>query len=68
MPGSGTRLSNDWHDLLLQGFTVAQVVRDYGDFCQSITDLAMEMDAPISTDGFRTLNRSGAGATLEDAG
>ena len=45
------------HDLLLQGFTVAQVVRDYGDVCQSITDLAMKMDAPISTDDFRTLNR-----------
>jgi signal transduction histidine kinase len=45
------------HDLLRQGFTIAQVVRDYGDVCQSITDLAMEMDAPISTDDFRTLNR-----------
>ena len=45
------------HDLLLQGFTVAQVVRDYGDVCQSITGLAMDMDAPISTDDFRTLNR-----------
>lgn len=45
------------HDLLLQGFTVAQVVRDYGDVCQSITDLAMEMDAPVSTEDFRTLNR-----------
>jgi hypothetical protein len=44
-------------DLLLQGFTIAQVVRDYGDVCQSITDLAMELDAPISTDDFRTLNR-----------
>ncbi len=36
---------------------MAQVVRDYGDVCQSITDLAMEMDAPVSTDDFRTLNR-----------
>ena len=45
------------HDLLLRGFTVAQVVRDYGDVCQSITDLALEMDAPIGTDDFRTLNR-----------
>ena len=45
------------HDLLLQGFTVAQVVRDYGDVCQSMTELALEMDAPISTDDFRTLNR-----------
>jgi signal transduction histidine kinase len=45
------------HDLLLQGFTVSQVVHDYGDVCQSITDLAVETDAPISTDDFRTLNR-----------
>lgn len=45
------------HELLLRGFTVSQVVHDYGDVCQSVTDLAMEMDAPISTDDFRTLNR-----------
>src|SRR4029434_4314239 len=45
------------HDLLLQGFTVSQVAHDYGDVCQSITDLALEMNAPISTDDFRTLNR-----------
>jgi signal transduction histidine kinase len=45
------------HDLLLQGFTVSQVVHDYGDICQSITDLAMEVDAPISTQDFRTLNQ-----------
>jgi hypothetical protein len=45
------------HDLLLQGFTVGQVVHDYGDVCQSVTDLAMETSAPISTDDFRTLNR-----------
>jgi len=44
-------------DLLLQGFTVSQVVHDYGDVCQSITDLAVELNAPISTDDFRTLNR-----------
>ena len=40
------------HDLLLQGFTVSQVVHDYGDVCQAITDLAVEMSAPISTDDF----------------
>jgi signal transduction histidine kinase len=45
------------HDLLRQGCTVSRVVHDYGDVCQSITDLAMEMNAPISTDDFRTLNR-----------
>jgi signal transduction histidine kinase len=32
-------------------------VHDYGDVCQSITDLAVEMDAPVSADDFRTLNR-----------
>jgi signal transduction histidine kinase len=45
------------HDLLLQGFTVSQVVHDYGDICQSVTELALEINAPISTDDFRTLNR-----------
>jgi hypothetical protein len=45
------------HDLLLKGFTVSQVVHDYGDVCQTITELAMETNAPIATDDFRTLNR-----------
>jgi signal transduction histidine kinase len=44
-------------DQLAKGFTVSQVVHDYGDVCQSITDLALETNAPISTDEFRTLNR-----------
>lgn len=45
-----------------QGFTVSQVVHDYGDVCQSITELAIEMHAPISIDEFHTLN-----ACLDDA-
>ena len=45
------------HDLLLRGFTVSQVVHDYGDVCQAITELAVERDAPIAADDFRTLNR-----------
>jgi len=45
------------HDLLVQGFTVSQVVHDYGDICQSITELAVELGATISVDEFRTLNR-----------
>jgi len=43
--------------LLQLGFTVDQVVHDYGDLCQSITDLAVESDAPFTVDEFRTLNR-----------
>jgi signal transduction histidine kinase len=50
------------HDLRQQGFTVSQVVHDYGDVSQSITELAMEMSAPISADDFRLLN-----ACLDDA-
>lgn len=43
--------------LLTLGFSVDQVVHDYGDLCQSITDLAFERDVPFSVDEFRTLNR-----------
>jgi signal transduction histidine kinase len=45
------------HDLLLKGFTVSQVVHDYGDLCQTVTDLALETNAPINTEDFHTLNR-----------
>ena len=44
-------------ELLRLGYTVDQVVHDYGDICQSVTDLAVEQKAVISTDEFRTLNR-----------
>ena len=40
-------------ELLVQGFTVSQVVHDYGDVCQAITELAVEMNASISADDFR---------------
>ena len=43
--------------LLSLGYTVDQLVHDYGDVCQSITDLAVERDAPFSVSQFRTLNR-----------
>ena len=44
-------------DLLRSGFTVSQVVHDYGDICQTITALAVEQNAPISVEEFHTLNR-----------
>ena len=44
-------------ELLQHGFTVDQVVHDYGDLCQAITDLAFEKEAPVGVDEFRTLNR-----------
>jgi signal transduction histidine kinase len=50
------------HDLRRQGFSVSQVVHDYGDVCQSITELAGELQASISVEDFRLLN-----ACLDDA-
>src|SRR5918993_4810327 len=36
-PEIGRRAIKHGHDLLLQGFTVSQVVHDYGDVCQAIS-------------------------------
>ena len=44
-------------DLLERGFTVAQVVHDYGDICQAITELAIEQKASITNEEFHVLNR-----------
>lgn len=43
--------------LMQLGYSVDQVVHDYGDLCQAITDLAVERDAPFTVNQFRTLNR-----------
>jgi signal transduction histidine kinase len=43
-------------ELLHHGFTIEQVVHDYGDLCQSITELAAERAAPISVHEFGILN------------
>jgi signal transduction histidine kinase len=37
--------------------TVDQVVHDYGDLCQAVTELAVEQNTPVTVDEFRTLNR-----------
>jgi hypothetical protein len=44
-------------ELLMRGYSVGQVVRDYGDVCQAVTELAVEQNATIATDEFRILNR-----------
>jgi len=44
-------------ELLGMGFTISQVVHDYGDVCQVITELAIEAKASISPEEFHTLNR-----------
>ena len=44
-------------ELLQLGFTVDGVVHDYGDVCQAVTELALNLAAPIRTEDFHTLNR-----------
>jgi signal transduction histidine kinase len=44
------------HKLQRQGCTLSQVVHDYGAVRQAVIELAVEMNAPISTDDLRLLN------------
>lgn len=44
-------------ELQALGFTLSQVVHDYGDICQAVTEVAMEHGLPITTREFHTLNR-----------
>lgn len=53
----GEAASEHGRELLMHGYTVEEVVHDYGDLCQAITDLAFDMDVEIKVDEFRTLNR-----------
>jgi signal transduction histidine kinase len=53
----GVAAKEHGRELLQNGFTIEQVVHDYGDLCQAVTDLAVEITAPLSNDEFRTLNR-----------
>lgn len=43
-------------NLLRVGLPIAQVVHAYGDVCQTVTELAIQQEAQISADEFRTLN------------
>ena len=44
-------------ELFRLGYTVDQVVHDYGDLCQAVTELAKERNAPVTVDEFHTFNR-----------
>ena len=44
-------------ELIGSGFTIEEVVHDYGDLCQSISELASETATEVRADEFRTLNR-----------
>jgi hypothetical protein len=53
----GQSATRHGRDLLSLGFTVSQVVHDYGDICQAITEVAVEQNLPITTAEFHVLNR-----------
>jgi signal transduction histidine kinase len=55
-PAIGLSGSKHGGELLQHGFTIAQVVNDYGGICQTITALAVEMEASITAREFQTLN------------
>jgi hypothetical protein len=44
-------------ELFKLGYSLAQVVHDYGDLCQAITESALENNASITVDEFHTFNR-----------
>lgn len=48
---------NNGHALLVRGLSVDQVVRNYGDVCQAVTEMAVETKTAISAEDFRTLNQ-----------
>jgi diguanylate cyclase (GGDEF)-like protein len=53
----GATATRHGRDLFEQGFSVEQVIRDYGDVCQAVTSLAIEFGTSISANEFRTFNR-----------
>jgi signal transduction histidine kinase len=53
----GATAGKHGHEFFRKGFSVDQVVHDYGDLCQSVTELAAEKKAPITVNEFRTFNR-----------
>jgi signal transduction histidine kinase len=53
----GSTAARHGAEMLRADYSVAQVVHDYGDICQAITEIAIEQRAPITVEEFHTLNR-----------
>jgi len=53
----GSTATRHGGEMVAAGFTVSQVVHDYGDICQVITEIALERREPITVEEFHTLNR-----------
>ncbi|EGF32581.1 histidine kinase [Oxalobacteraceae bacterium IMCC9480] len=44
-------------DLLTMGYSINEVVHDYGDLCQAVSDLSIDLNQVFTVHEFRTLNR-----------
>jgi signal transduction histidine kinase len=53
----GASAAKHGRELRALGFNISQVVHDYGDICQAITEVSVEQRLPITTEEFHTLNR-----------
>jgi hypothetical protein len=53
----GRTAAQHGNELLRLGFTVDQVVHDYGDLCQAVTEMVVEQGLTITAAEFRTFNR-----------
>src|SRR5678816_3485839 len=56
-PAGTASAAKHGRELRAMGFNISQVVHDYGDICQAITEVAVEERLPITTEEFHTLNR-----------
>src|SRR5687767_4553833 len=52
----GTAAALHGRELLQQGFTVDQVVHDYGDLCQAVTEYAYQRNSDMTNTGVQALN------------
>lgn len=52
----GRTAARHGNELLRTGFTLDQVVHDYGDLCQASTEMAVEQGTTVTADEFRLLN------------
>jgi signal transduction histidine kinase len=56
-PGIAVSAARHGNEMLQRGYTIGQVVHDYGDICQAITELASEQGKEqFQTSDFHTLN------------
>jgi signal transduction histidine kinase len=54
----GTTATERGRQLSAQGFSLSEVVHDYGDICQAVMEVASAQRTAITTEEFRILNRS----------